>query len=84
MERPAVKNLSPESYSVLKEYAEYLSTQLDLKGSKLKGDELTRLKWEARYAWREVGQMAVAVSQSFAKHANAALEQVLHIDKETE
>jgi len=84
MEKPRIKGYTPESYEALKEYAEYLSTGIQLKGRKMEPEALAFLKWEARYAWREAAQMAVKVSQNFASYANDALEKILEVDKERE
>jgi len=81
MRKPIIKNDSPESYESLKKYAESLSGQLIFMRTKLTHPEdLTRIAIEAKHAWKEVHDMAIAVSKNFADSANSALTVILRID----
>ena len=77
MEKPIVKNLSPESYETLRKYAEYLSNQLVI--SDLDGLERMIAQQAIKFAWREVHEMAIAVSQNYASSASSALNEIMGI-----
>ena len=78
MKKPELSIVDPETYQLMKAYAEFLTEQIALTGEKpLTGDALTKKKLECCFAWRDVHEMAIAISQSYTNRAKEALNEIV-------
>lgn len=77
MEKPKINMDTEESYNALKAYAEYLTAQLSTSTSV--GDDMIVEKMNVRFAWKDVNEMAVSLSRSYASRSREAFNMIVNL-----